>query len=82
MIDSMSDTLWVELIFFDVMENLFMYSRSMSRVDLFWFMVHAEVFDQYVQYMSDTRDVCQKPQIRSDTHLRRPKCDEVGGTII
>ena len=45
-------------------------------------MVYAELLDQYVQCMSDTVDVCQKPQILADTHLRRPVCDEVGGTSI
>ena len=45
-------------------------------------MVYAELFDQYVQYMSDTRGVCQKPLIPSDTHLRYHKCDEMGGTSI
>ena len=82
MLDSLLDALWVELIFFDVMENFFMYSRFMSRVGLFWFLVYAEVFDQYVQYMSDTRDVCQKPQIRSNTHLRMSIYYEMGGTSI
>ena len=48
LLDSMSDALWVELTFLDVMEIIFMYSRFMSTVDLFWFMVYAELFDQYV----------------------------------
>ena len=78
----MFDALWVELTFLDVMKNVFMYSRFMSRVGFFWFLVYAEVFDQYVQYMSDTRDIYQKPQIRSDTHLRRSIRDEMGGTSI
>ncbi len=82
LLDNMSDALWVELIFLDVMEIFFMYSRFMSIVDIFWFMVYAELFDQYVQYMSDTIDVCQKLQILSDTHFRRPIYDEVGGTSI
>ena len=67
---SMLDALWVEHIFFDVMQNIFMYSRFMSRVSYFWFLVYAELLDQYVQCMSGTIDMCQKPQIRSDTHLR------------
>ncbi len=70
----------MELTFLNVIEKLFMYSRFMSIVDFFWFMVYAELFDQYVQCMSDTIDMCQKPQIRSDTHLRRPIRDEMDGT--
>ncbi len=68
--------------FLDVVENSIACARFMSRVDFFWFMVYAELFDQYVQYMSDTRGVCQKPLIPSDTHLRYHKYDEMGGTSI
>ena len=78
----MYDTLWVELTFLDVMKNVFMYSRFMSVVDFFWFMVYAELLDQYVQCMSDTIDMCQKPQILSYTHIRRPMRDEMDGTSI
>ena len=74
--------MWVELPFLDVVENSIACARFMSSVDFFWFMVYAELFDQYVQYMSDTRGVCQKPLIPSDTHLRYHKCDEMGGTSI
>ncbi len=48
----------------------------------FWFLVYAEHLDQYVQYTSDTIYICQKPQILSNTHLRRPVRDEVGRTSI
>ncbi len=54
----------------------------MSIVYFFWFMVYAKLFDQYVQYMSDTIDRCQKPLIRSYTHLRSPIRDEMGRTSI
>ena len=47
-----------------------------------WFLACAEVSDQCIQCMSDTRDMYQKLQMRSDTHLRRPVHDEMGGTRI
>ncbi len=45
-----------------------------------WFLAYAEVSDQCIQCMSDTRDMYQKLQMRSDTNLRRPVYDEMGGT--
>ena len=77
----MYDALWVELTFFDLMKNFLMYSRFMSIVD-FPVSGLCRTFDQYIQYMSDTRDVCQKPEIHSDTHIRKPMHDEMGGTSI
>ncbi len=82
LLDCMFDTLWVELTFLDVVENSIVCSRFMSIVSIFWFKVSVEVCYQYVQCMSDTIDVYQKPQIHPDIHLRRPICDEMGGTNI
>ena len=47
-----------------------------------WFLAYAEVSDQCIQCMSDTRDMYQKLQMRSDTNLRRPVYDEMGETRI
>ena len=45
-----------------------------------WFLAYAEVSDQYIQYMPDTRYVYQKRQMRSDTQIRMPEYDEMVGT--
>ncbi len=47
-----------------------------------WFLAYAEVSDQYIQYMLDTRYVYQNRQMRSDTQIRMPEYDEMGETRI
>jgi hypothetical protein len=45
-----------------------------------WFLAYAEVSDQYMPYVLYSNDMCQKRQMRSDSHLRRPVYDEMGET--
>ena len=51
----------------------------MSGNDFHWFLVHAEVFYQYIPYVLYIIDMFQKRQIRSDTQIRMPEYDEMGG---
>ncbi len=55
MLDSMFDALWVELTFLDVIENLFMYSRFMSRIAFpgLWSMA---------KFLDKMYKVCQIPE--------------------
>ncbi len=70
----------VELTFSDVIKNVFISFKIHVYNRFSWFLAYAEVSDQCIQYMSDTRDMYQKLQMRSDTNLRKPVYDEMGGT--
>ena len=45
-----------------------------------WFLVYAKVSDQCIQYMSDTRIMCQKLEICWDTYFRSRLYDLMVGT--
>ena len=78
----MFDTLWVELSFSRCDQKYFIYWRFVSGNDFPWFLVHAEVFDQYIAYVLYSIDMFQKRQMRSDTQIRMPEYDEMGGASI
>ncbi len=63
MLDSMFDASWVELTFLDAIENFFMYSRFMSRIDFpgLWFMP---------KFLINVYNVCQTPE----TCIKSCKC--------
>ena len=54
----------------------------MSGNDFTWFLVYAEVFDQYISYVLCSIDMFQKRQMRSDTQIRMSEYDEMGGASI
>ena len=54
----------------------------MSGNDFTWFLVYAEVSDQYISYVLYSIDVFQKRQMHSDTQIRMPEYDEMGGASI
>ena len=54
----MFDTLWVELPFSRCHQKILICSRFMSGNDFPWFLVYAEVFDQYMSYVLYSKDMC------------------------
>ena len=76
------DTLWVDLPFSRCHQKYFIYPRFMSGNDFTWFLVYAEVFDQYISYVLCSIDMFQKRQMRSDTQIRMSEYDEMGGASI